>query len=344
MRQLRTPVSVLDFFPREESFLDAALSGLMSSPKRISPKFLYDSFGSELFEQICELPEYYPTRTEHQILATHGQEIGRLVGPECLLIEYGSGSSRKTRVLLEQWKDVAGYVPIDISRDHLRASAESLMLEYPHLRILPICADYSLPLNIDPASLPTSARRVGLFLGSTIGNFEPYEARNFLAHARTLLGREGKLLIGFDLMKDRAVIERAYNDSLQITAAFNLNVLVRMNRELQADFQPENFRHHAWLNDRLDAVSGLIGGPRDALALTRGGEFARIEMSLVSLREQTVSVSHERIRFRLDEPLHTENSYKYTFEGFERIARPAGWEFDQVWTDPLRYFAVALLR
>jgi len=244
-------------------------------------------------------------------------------------------------VLLDQWKDVAGYVPIDISRDHLRASAEGLMLEYPGLRILPICADYSLPLDIDPASLPASARRVGLFLGSTIGNFEPFEARNFLAHARRLLGPEGRILVGFDLMKDREVIERAYNDSLQITAAFNLNLLVRMNRELQADFQPENFRHHAWLNERLDHV---IGGPRDALSLTRGGEFARIEMSLVSLREQTVSVSHERIRFRQDEALHTENSYKYTLEGFERIAIPAGWEFEQVWTDPLRYFAVALLR
>lgn len=307
-----------------EEFRDAVLAGLTRSPRAIPAKFLYDARGSELFDAICELPEYYLTRTETGILAGCAPELARLAGPGCALVEFGSGSSVKTRLLLDAMPDLAAYVPIDISRQHLDATAAKLRHDYPRLRVEPVCADYmaldALPIDLDGGDMK-GAPRLGFFPGSTIGNLEPHEATAFLRRARTLLGDRGALVLGVDLKKDPQRLHDAYNDSAGVTAAFTLNLLRRMNRELGATFDLAGFTHDAW----YDPVEG------------------RIEIYFRSLTAQSVTVAGRTFAFAEGERIHTEYSYKYDDAGIAALARSAGFTIDRTWTDPARLFAVIYL-
>jgi len=295
-------------------------AGLGGARKTLPCKYLYDARGSQLFERICELAEYYPTRTELAIMEAHAGEMARRLGPRCLLVEYGSGSSRKTRLLLDRLEAPAGYVPIDISRDALAASVRALAEAYPDLEVLPVCADYTEPIELPVPSRP-AARRGVYFPGSTIGNFSPAEAQRFLARMARVAGRGGAILIGVDLRKDRRTLERAYDDASGVTAAFNLNLLSRLNRELGADFDPGRFAHRAVWNEAA----------------------GRVEMHLVSRTRQSVSVAGRRFAFAAGESIHTENSYKYTLEQFARLAAGAGLTVERVWTDPRERFSVQYL-
>jgi len=301
------------------SFAAEALAGLTAIPKKVPPKFFYDSAGSDLFERITGLAEYYPTRCELEILQAHAVDIAALVPKGAVLIEFGSGSSRKTRLLLGTSGKIAAYVPVDISAEFLRQQARSLHTEYPNVAMLPVAADFLSPFDVPTqiAALP----RVGFFPGSTIGNLEPHEAAAFLQRAGQILGAGAVFVIGVDLIKDEKVLFKAYNDSAGITAEFNRNLLVRMNRELSANFDLASFEHHAFYNV----------------------ERSRIEMHLASLKRQRVSVCGVSIAFRAGETIHTENSYKYTIESFQCLARGAGWTPVTVWTDALKYFSVHVL-
>jgi dimethylhistidine N-methyltransferase len=296
------------------------LYGLRQQPKRIACKFLYDHRGSALFERICQLPEYYPTRTELGILARNAPAIADLIGPDCLLVEYGSGSSTKTRLLLDCLERPAAYVPVDISRECLLSTAGQLAADYPHLPIVPVCADYTRRFAL-PAVPRTGRRMVAFFPGSTIGNFSPPEAVGFLTQVRALTGPEGGLVIGVDMKKDPRILHAAYNDAAGVTAAFNLNLLVRFNRELAGDFVLEQFAHYACYN-------ALVG---------------RIEMHLVSLREQAVTVGRERMMLGGGETIFTESSYKYSLDQFARLAQAAGYRVVHVWRDPRELFSVQYL-
>jgi dimethylhistidine N-methyltransferase len=299
---------------------DEVLAGLERPQKELPSKLLYDTHGSDLFEQICELEEYYPTRTELAILRQHAPDMARLLGRDCLLIEYGSGSGRKARLLLDQLASPVGYVPIDISRTALEQSVGELAAAYPHLEVLPVCADYTQPFELPrPARRP--ARVVVFFPGSTIGNFEPAMASQFLRDAARLAGPGGGLLIGVDRKKEPWRLHRAYNDGRGVTAAFNLNILERLNRELGADFRVERFEHYAFYNPVL----------------------GRIEMHLVSLADQQVHVADRLVHLRLGESIWTESSYKFTPEEFTALAAAAGWSVQQVWTDAERLFSVQYL-
>jgi len=309
-----------DFAPETEDFRRDVLEGLRARPKRIPSKYFYDARGSALFERICELEEYYLTRTELAITRENAGAIARRLGPRCLLVEYGSGSSLKTRVVLDHLEDPVGYVPIDISRDHLARTAERLDAAYPDLEVLPVCADYTGDYALPPPRR-LARHTVVYFPGSTIGNFTPPQARAFLVHVADVCGPGGGLLVGVDLKKERAVLERAYNDSLGVTAAFNRNLLERVNREIGADFRPGDFGHVAFYD------------PREG----------RIEMHLESARDQVVRVDGEDVVFHKGERIHTENSYKYTLDGFARLARPAGFDVQAVWTDPDGLFSVQYL-
>jgi dimethylhistidine N-methyltransferase len=308
-----------DYHPATEDFESAVLEGLNRWPKQIAPKYFYDRRGSELFDAITELPEYYPTRTEIGILENNGECIADCLGGDCMLVELGSGSSRKIRVLLDALRPAA-YVPLDISRDHLRNSAQALARDYPQLEVHAACTDYSTDFDIP--ELPPHLPRAGFFPGSSIGNFEPAEARDLLRRVGRHLGDGGKLLIGVDLKKDNAILHAAYNDARRLTAAFNLNLLERINRELEGDFELGNFRHSAFFNDRA----------------------GRIEMHLVSTRDQEVSVAGRSVRFAAGESLHTENSYKYTIGEFRALAADSGFVAERVWTDEQRLFSVHCLR
>lgn len=301
-------------------FQEQVLAGLRQRPKRLACKYLYDERGSALFEEISQLPEYYLTRTELGILGRYGREMAELMGPECLLVEYGSGGSRKTRLLLDQLEHPAGYVPIDISRQHLEATAGQLARDYPGLEILPVCADYTMPFTL-PAPGRVARRIVVFFPGSTIGNFTPREAQQFLGQVREVTGASGGLLIGVDLKKDPRILHAAYNDAAGVTAAFNLNLLVRLNRELAGDFVVEQFAHYASYN-------ALVG---------------RIEMYLVSLREQRVQVGGVEIDLECGESIFTESSYKYTLEQFAQVAAGAGFRVGEVWRDEEGLFSVQRL-
>jgi L-histidine N-alpha-methyltransferase len=299
------------------------LAGLSRSPRSIPPKYFYDATGSALFDRICELPEYYPTRTELAILRTHATEIVRCVGADADVVEFGAGSLAKIRILLDAFARSgapARYMPVDISADYLRGAVERLRDAYPTLDIVPLAADYTKPEQL--AALPaTHGRRIGFFPGSTIGNFTPDEADTFLRDAARLL-RGGGLLVGVDLVKDPATLHRAYNDAQGVTAQFNLNLLRRANDELGADFDLDGFAHHA----HYDPLR------------------TRIEMHLVSLRAQTVHVLGRAFRFEDGERIHTENSYKFTIAGFRAIAARAGFEPAAVWTDEAQHFSVHWLR
>lgn len=312
-------VHFYDLHPAPADFRAEVLSGLARSSKRLSPKFFYDRRGSQLFDAITELPEYYPTRTEIGILKKHGETIADFLGEDCLLLELGSGSSKKIRVLLDALKPAA-YMPMDISREHLLGSAQALVADYPALEVHAACADFAADFELPYC--PEHLSRAAFFPGSSIGNFEPAQARELLQRVADYLGEGGKLLIGVDLKKDAGVLHAAYNDEQQVTAAFNLNLLQRINRELGADFDLQAFSHDAFYN----ASEG------------------RVEMHLVSRSEQTVTVAGESFDFDEGETIHTESSYKYDVEEFLSLAERAGFVSDQVWTDDQQLFSVHCLR
>jgi len=313
-------ITLLDLSPVQADALQEVMRGLRSPQKELPCKLFYDEQGSELFEQITSLDEYYPTRAELRIMRTAGADIAAHVGPDCLVFEYGSGSSQKIRILLDHLKRPAGYVPLDISREQLRESAAAMTRAYPGLRVLPVCCDYTAAVRF-PAQLPACRRRLAYYPGSTIGNFVPTEARRFLRRIADVCGPDGGLLIGVDLKKDPLILHRAYNDALGITAAFNRNILARLNREFGADFVPDQFRHYAFYNPVFD----------------------RVEMHLVSLVEQNVRIGGDRIHFERGESIWTEASYKYTAPEFESLAASAGWKVRQVWTDDRGLFSVQYL-
>jgi L-histidine Nalpha-methyltransferase len=309
-----------DRAPNEESFRDAVVAGLGRRQKSIPCRFLYDARGAALFEAICELPEYYLTRTETAILEERAGEIAAIVGHGGSLIEFGAGAIRKVRTLLRACDAPAAYVAIDISREQLRQASTDLAAEFPGLAIVAVCADYMRPLDLGP--LPTArGRRLGLFPGSTIGNFTPGEAVDFLIGSRRVIGPDGVLMVGVDLQKDPALLDAAYNDSRGITAAFNLNLLERVNRELDADFDLRRFAHDAFYN----ALAG------------------RIEIYIRSLADQIVTVAGHAISFAAGERIHTEDSHKYTVIGFHRLAARAGYRPLRTWTDRDRLFSIHLL-
>ncbi len=299
------PIGAVDAFAAD------VVEGLTAKPKHLSPKYFYDLAGSALFDRITKQPEYYPTRCELGILKGNAPAIASLFPPGCALIEFGSGSSRKARILLSAAATVEAYVPVDISGDFLQQDAAQLRRDFPRLAVYPLVADFTQPFEMPPAiaALP----RVGFFPGSTIGNFEPYEACKFLRHAGGMLGNGALLVIGVDLAKDADILYRAYNDADGVTAKFNLNLLTRINRELGADFNLSAFEHHAFFN----------------------GEKNRIEMHLASTKRQKVRVKGVTLDFRVGETIHTENSYKYTVDSFQALARGSGWSPLKVWTDGL---------
>jgi dimethylhistidine N-methyltransferase len=290
------------------------VAALAARPRSISPKYFYDAEGSRLFDRICELPEYYPTRTELGILQRHAGEMGALAGPGCEIVEFGAGSLRKVRLLLQAFEAPARYVPIDISGEYLRDAAAVLRREFAGLDVQPLVADYTRAVALPPVA---GGRRIGFFPGSTLGNFTPDEALAFLQGAARVL-EGGALILGADLVKDPNVLHAAYNDSAGVTAAFNLNLLARANRELGANFQLANYAHYAFYNAPL----------------------ARIEMHLVAREKQVVAVGGERFAIAEGEALHTENSYKFTMDGLRELAGRAGFRPGPAWTDPERLFSV----
>lgn len=310
-----------DLEPEEEDFETAVLDGLGRPRKALPCKFFYDRRGSALFEQICTLDEYYPTRTETALLERHKAEMAAVIGADGHLIEFGSGAIRKVRILLGALQRPVAYTAVDISRDHMLQSAAALAGDFPGLDVIAVCADYTRPFDVpDPPAAP-GARRIGFFPGSTIGNFDPDGAVRFLAGAAGIL-RGGGMLIGVDLKKDEAILNAAYNDGKGVTAAFNLNLLVRINDELGGDFDLAGFAHKAFYN----AAEG------------------RIEMHLISLRDQTATVGEAEFRFAEGEMIHTENSYKYSVDDFRDVARRAGFSPHAVWTDPDDLFSIHYLR
>ena len=310
-----------DLAPGAESFRDAMLGGLSRQPKSLPCKFFYDARGSALFEAICELPEYYLTRTEIAILERYAGEIASRIGPNCRLIELGSGASRKVRILLQALAVPAAYVPVDISRDHLRDAAARLAADFPALPVVAVCADYTRPFSLPPLPGP-AGKRVAFFPGSTIGNFEPEAVVAFLSQCARWLGPGGEMLVGADLKKDGTVLDAAYNDSAGINAAFNLNLLERINRELGGDFAMPQFAHHAFYS-----------------AAAR-----RVELYLRSLADQDVHIGARKFRFAEGELIHTENSYKYPIPEFRDLAARGGFDAVETWTDSADLFSVHYLR
>jgi dimethylhistidine N-methyltransferase len=306
--------------PEQRTFLRDVLNGLAASPKAIPSKYFYDEEGSRLFDRICELDVYYPTRTELAILRENGREIVERIGADAVLVEPGAGALTKVRTLLD-FADgkLKAYVPLDISGDHLIEASAQLGADYPDVKIIPVVADFSRPFDLG-AKVPPG-RRVGFFPGSTIGNFTPEQARGFLTRLLALLGPGSGLVIGVDLQKDIDILEAAYDDREGVTAAFNLNLLKRINAELGGDFMLERFAHKAFYNR----------------------EQSRIEMHLVSVVAQTVTVAGQSFTFDEGETIHTENSCKYTVEGFAALAEQAGWRAEHVWTDDKDLFSVHYL-
>ena len=298
-----------------ESFSNSLIAGLGKTPKEIACKYFYDEAGSHLFERICQLPEYYQTRTETSLLFRHADEIARLIGDDVEIVEFGAGSLRKVRILLDAVANIRAYTPLDISGDYLTNVVQVLAANYPALFLRPLIADFTGPLELAP--LPGNPRRIGFSPGSTIGNFKPAAAVALLGRMRASL-EGGGLLIGVDLAKDPARLHAAYNDSAGVTARFNKNLLVRANRELGADFDLDAFAHYAPYN------------PVEH----------RIEMYLVSLKRQRVTLCGKHFDFVADEPVHTEDSHKYTIESFREMAVRAGFNPRAVWTDEERLFSV----
>jgi dimethylhistidine N-methyltransferase len=300
------------------AFAHDVLEGLARQPKRLAPKYFYDVAGSELFEQITLLPEYYPTRTELAILRDRAKDIAKIIPQGAALVEFGAGATTKVRLLLDQCK-FAAYVPVDISGDFLNAQARALSRDFPALAVYPVTADFTVPFAL-PAAVQAMPK-VGFFPGSTLGNFEPHEACNFLRSARAILGEGAQMIIGVDLEKDERVLYDAYNDAAGVTARFNLNVLARINAELGGNFDLSAFTHRAIYNR----------------------ERHRIEMHLISRKAQTVRILGRSFAFRSGESIHTESSYKYSVDRFVALARGSGWTPTASWTDADRMFSVHAL-
>jgi dimethylhistidine N-methyltransferase len=305
-----------DFKPVTGSFLQDVIAGLGAARKTLPPKYFYDSRGSQLFDAICDLPEYYLTRAELSIMSSAGPAIAARIRPGAAVVEYGSGSGRKTELLLRSIRPHA-YVAIDISAEQLRDAVSRLATMFPHVRMLAVCGDYTRALDLSGLELAGRARAL-YFPGSTIGNFTVEEALAFLRNAVAVAGPEGVMLVGVDLKKDPALLHAAYNDSQGVTAEFNLNVLRRINRELNADFDVAAYEHQAYYEP----------GP------------GRIEMHLVSTRDQRVHIGGREFAFAAGESIHTESSYKYSVEEFQALAREAGFAVSDCWLDPDRFFSV----
>lgn len=296
------------------------IEGLSKPRKELPSKYFYDERGSQLFDEICSLEEYYVTRTELGIMHKNIDEMSDVMGDKLMFIEYGSGSSEKIKIILDHIKGICTYVPIDISCKHLAKSAAQIASQYKKLEVIPVCADFNKPFSIpDPKN--KIVHKIVYFPGSTIGNFHPDEAREFLKRIALVAGHKGGLLIGVDLKKDASILNKAYNDSRGVTAEFNLNQLKRFNRELGSDFNLDNFRHNAFYND----------------------EEGRIEMHLVSQINQSVQVNGTTILFEKDETIWTESSYKYTLDEFKILANDSGFSVKKVWTDKDNLFSVQYL-
>jgi dimethylhistidine N-methyltransferase len=301
----------------DETFAHDVVGGLQATPKRVPAKYFYDDTGSRLFERITDLPEYYPTRCEMQILHDRAADIAKLIPDGAALVEFGAGANKKARILLEAAPQIAAYVPVDICGEMIESEAAALRPDFPALKVLPVTADFTQAFEL-PAEAQAAPVRVGFFPGSTIGNFEPHEAAGFLRHAGNILGARALLIIGVDLIKPAEVLNAAYNDAEGVTARFNLNLLNRINRELGGNFNLDCFEHHAFYNR----------------------ERHRIEMHLASLKRQKAKVAGETIDFRAGETIHTENSYKYSVEKLAALARGAGWRPLSAWSDAHNYFSI----
>jgi dimethylhistidine N-methyltransferase len=315
-----TQITMYDLKPEQDRFRDDIVNGLKKQQKELPCKYLYDKRGSYLFECICGLDEYYIPRTEIAIMKTAIQQIAEMLGPDVLLIEYGSGSSTKTQILLDHLPDLTAYMPVDISREQLQKATEALARRYPRLTILPVCVDYTSEFSLPDVKGPVN-RSVAYFPGSTIGNLSPKEAKQLLTHIAELCGPGGGLLIGVDLKKDPDMLHRAYNDSDGITAQFNLNILERINRELDGKFQTASFEHYAFYN------------PQES----------RIEMHLISRIDQEVRLDSTSVSFARGESIWTESSYKYNLDEFAQLAADSGFTVEQVWTDEQHLFSVQYL-
>jgi dimethylhistidine N-methyltransferase len=315
MNNSTASIKFYDYHPREADFFAEVLDGLSRQQKKIPPKFFYDEKGSEIFEEICDTSEYYLTRTEQRILQENADEIAMIIGHHCLLVEPGSGNCEKVRLLLDALRPQA-YVPMDISRDHLRKAAKALSADYPWLDVHAACIDFTQPLDL--SFCPVGRKKIAFFPGSSIGNFEPLAAVKFMSHVVNAVGRGGGMLIGVDLKKDKDILDAAYNDEAGVTAAFNLNLLDRINHELNADFDINGFAHHAFYNS----------------------DKGRVEMHLRSQQDQLINIDKKIIRFNEGETIHTENSYKYTIKEFQVMAHQAGFMPIYVWTDPDQLFSV----
>jgi dimethylhistidine N-methyltransferase len=311
-----------DLEPSVDEFRTAVIAGLSQPRKTLPCKFFYDEEGSRLFGAICDLPEYYPTRTECRILEQRASAIARHVGSRARLVEFGSGAGIKIRLLLSALNQPTAYVPVDISRQQLLSATSDLAADFPNLRIAPVCADYTQPFALPAIRGRISRKTAGFFPGSTIGNFTPEEATRFLQLTHRLLGPSSMMIVGVDIPKDERVLHAAYNDSAGVTAAFNLNLLHRINRELNATFDIEHFVHDARWNEA----------------------HSRVEMHLVSTRKQTVEISGRRFTFAEGETIHTENSHKYSLDHFRSLASAAGYTPIEAWRDEQELFSVHMLR
>ncbi len=310
-----------DLAPGEDSFRDAVLAGLSARPKSLPCKFFYDERGSALFEAICEVPEYYLTRTELAILETKAGAIAEQIGPNCRLVELGSGASRKVRLLLQALQAPLAYVPVDISRGFLREAAAGIAADFPDVEVIAVCTDYTRPFALPKISGP-AGKTVGFFPGSTIGNFEPEAVIAFLTHVGKLLGPGAEMLIGADVKKNKAILDAAYNDAQGLNAAFNLNLLHRIRGELDSDIAIGDFAHVAFYNP----------------------DEGRVELYIKSLSDQSAVIAGRRFSFSADEMIHTENSYKYAVAEFHALAARAGFRALDTWSDAEGKFAVYYLR
>jgi len=317
----RAVLALTDLEPTSADMTALVLEGLAKPQKTLPSAFFYDEAGSALFDEICRVPEYYPTRTELSIMEDSLPAMSDAIGPEALVIEYGSGTGLKTRRLLAALSTPVAYVPVEISREFLMNSASALQAEFPEVEILPVCADFTKPFEV-PASTRPARRRVLYFPGSTIGNFRPEFALRLLGQMHEEVGRGGAALIGVDLVKDIEVLDAAYNDASGVTARFNLNMLKRANDELGADFDVSAFRHRAVWNAQRSAI----------------------EMRLYARRPTAVTVAGRRFTFDVGEWIHTEDSHKYTLEGFADLADAGGFDVEHVWTDDASLFSVQYLR
>jgi dimethylhistidine N-methyltransferase len=311
-----------NYQPDTEDLKTVVIKGLQHSPKQLHPKFFYDEIGSKLFDQICQQPEYYIPTVEQQIFSQYADEMIECIGSNCVIIEPGAGSTKKIRFLLERMQKnlPTMYVPMDISAEHLQRSAQQLANDYPELSVHAVCVDHTKPFQL-PNEIPAH-RRVLFYPGSSLGNFKPHEAIDFLQELRNQGGDDSALLIGIDTKKDSDILNHAYNDAAGVTAAFNLNLLTRINSELGTKIAVDRFAHHAFYNEAK----------------------SRIEMHLVSKQEQTLHILQHKFHFDAGETIHTENSYKYSVNEFQTLVTKAGWVCDQVWLDDKHYFGVYFLR